>query len=186
MSDPAPTGHPEQWLPVAGWPDYEVSDLGRVRRATWAPAVTRTYPGKVLRPSRAGRRYLQVTLHRHVDAVGERRDWLVHHLVAAAFLGPPPVANARVAFRNGDSADCRAANLEYTTAGRVLDRAYREGAKVARSGEAHHRARLTQAQADALRADPAPEAEAAARHGATRWQVYAIRTGRRWRPSSAK
>ena len=65
----------EEWRPVPGWEaTHEVSDRGRVRSRT-----------RVL-TQRDDRGYAQVTL-RHRDRL---KSYLVHRLVALAFLGPRP------------------------------------------------------------------------------------------------
>jgi hypothetical protein len=77
---------PETWLPVAGWPGYEVSDQGRVR------SVDRTLPGgqfcggKVLKATRDSKGYYRVTL-RAGRRTATRR---VHELVMLAHAGPRP------------------------------------------------------------------------------------------------
>lgn len=94
----------EVWVGIAGEPRYEVSSLGRVRNAT---------TGRVLQPtqnwSRGGRRpgYFHVTLY----GVRKRAHY-VHHLVAAAFLGPRP-AGHDIDHESTDRADNSAANLRY-------------------------------------------------------------------------
>lgn len=99
---------PETWLPVPipGYEGrYEVSDRGRVR------SLLRR--GRVLAQSehRTGM-YWQVGLLAQGAKSGSAR--LVHHLVAAAFLGPRP-PGAVVRHLNGDSRDNRPSNLAYGT-----------------------------------------------------------------------
>lgn len=99
----------EEWRPVDGWP-YEVSDCGRVRRS--GPAMG-TQPGRVLRFQRGwGARcgYHSVMLRDN-----PRAKWfLVHHLVAHAFVGEPPFAGAIINHKNGVKTDNRPSNLEWT------------------------------------------------------------------------
>ena len=96
----------EVWLAVAGYEGaYEVSDLGRVRSL---PGGQRH--GKVLKPGRLGRGYLCVSLC--VNGVVHRV--YIHHIVAAAFIGPRPegmdVCHGPTGFT-----DNRAVNLRYDT-----------------------------------------------------------------------
>lgn len=68
----------ETWRPAPGWPRYEVSDLGNVRRKG----------GRLLRPSPAPRRgYLRV----HLTGKGAPKKISVHRLVCEAFNGPQPL-----------------------------------------------------------------------------------------------
>jgi hypothetical protein len=79
----------ETWLRIPEFPKYEVSDMGRVRRALDAPARG-AQPGKVLSPRYNRRKdgfddgYLYVRLSN-----GSRQHvarCYVHHLVALVFL----------------------------------------------------------------------------------------------------
>lgn len=90
----------ERWKPVAGWPAYEVSDQGRVRRADGRPRRTPI----------GSNGYATVQLW----AAGRPRNFLVHTLVAQAFLGPAP-AGHEVNHIDGDKTNPAAANLEYVT-----------------------------------------------------------------------
>lgn len=99
---------PEEWRAVPGHPAYEVSSHGRVRRVARGIGAV---PGRVLRawPQRS-KGYLSLTLY----TARQRRDVLVHRLVAAAFLGPCPPGH-EVNHRDGHKPNNAAANLEYVT-----------------------------------------------------------------------
>ncbi|HUX12601.1 MAG TPA: NUMOD4 domain-containing protein [Spirochaetia bacterium] len=95
----------EQWLPIAGYTDYSVSDHGRVRN-------NRT--GRILRQCPRGRSnlYLGVNLWR----LGRRKPFLVHRLVAKAFLPPSTnwLAN-EVNHFDCDPTNNHVSNLEWVT-----------------------------------------------------------------------
>lgn len=96
----------EQWRTVEGFPDYAVSDLGRV-------ASRKGKQPKILRPYLSGGDnypYPAVTLHQN----GRRRIRRVHSLVAEAFIGPRPDGH-EVRHINGDPMDPSARNLVYGT-----------------------------------------------------------------------
>lgn len=98
----------EEWRTCVGSPDYEVSDLGRVRRVT----LGRGNRGlRVLRPVASTSGRLQVD----VSTATGRKSTFVHVLVAAAFHGPRPLGR-QVAHCNGNHLDNRAVNLRYATA----------------------------------------------------------------------
>lgn len=162
----------EQWRPVADWP-YEVSDLGRVRRATgW----NGTQAGRVLNPARCGR-YALVSLR------NKGRVWAVHvhTLVAAAFLGPRP-AGQQVNHKDGDKRNNRSDNLEYTTMPANMRHAV-ENALV-RQGERHPRAKLTAddvAEIRRLHAAGVSQADIARRFGRHPATVNHVVRGRHWR-----
>lgn len=97
----------EQWRKT-DHPDYEVSNLGRVR--SWAkrhPLHKPVTEPRLLRPGIASNGYPTVCFGR-----GDTRS--VHVLVAAAFLGPIP-AGQEVRHKDDDRANPRATNLEYGT-----------------------------------------------------------------------
>lgn len=91
----------ERWRPVSGYPDYAVSKLGRVRNVS---------SGKMMVLSSIQRGYRQVGLIEK----GRKRKFLAHCLVASAFL-PNPRLKAHVNHKDGNKANNRLANLEWTT-----------------------------------------------------------------------
>jgi len=93
----------ERWLPVVGNPLYEVSSLGKVRN---------THTRHVLKPAPNSQGYLCVLLYKGSKA--SRRSFLVHRLVAEAFLANPSTL-PQVNHRNGQKQDNRAFNLEWCT-----------------------------------------------------------------------
>ena len=99
----------EVWLSIPGYPDYSVSNEGRVCRVK---AGRGAVAGRILQPVAGGgreREYLQVVLCR----AGSRKTQLVHRLVAAAFLG---TAQGRVVHhRDTNRANNVISNLAYVT-----------------------------------------------------------------------
>ena len=96
----------EKWKPVEGFKSYEVSDLGRVRRAV-PDSLGR--PCRVLKPNILSKGYLQVGLYRD----GKVHPLLVHVLVAKAFV-PNPL-NLPQVNHLGENGDCKALQLEWCT-----------------------------------------------------------------------
>jgi hypothetical protein len=94
----------EEWRTVEGFPDYRVSDLGRVM------SLKGKQP-KILQPYLNGRGdypYPSVTLRQD----GRKQIRTVHSLVAEAFIGPRP-DGLEVRHLNGDPMDSRASNLSF-------------------------------------------------------------------------
>lgn len=104
----------EIWKEIPGWPEYQVSSHGKVRRV--APAFgARTMRELKLRRVKNG--YIVVSLCRNA----RKQGILVHRAVAAAFIGPIPsgmdvchndgvrdnnkVSNLRIDTRKGNMAD---------------------------------------------------------------------------------
>lgn len=99
---------PEEWRECPGFPDYSVSNHGRVRRD-----VTRNgyKAGRILSGSPSIYGYPQTVLsHR-----GERRTCKIHRLVALAFLGDPPEGKPNVNHLNCIRNDNRVENLEWAS-----------------------------------------------------------------------
>ncbi len=84
----------EEWRTVLGFPDYEVSSLGRVRSRCYPPKV------RILKLSSSGKgptKYWYVSLSRD----GKSRTRVVHQLVLEAFDGPSLDAVTRHLDGNG-------------------------------------------------------------------------------------
>jgi len=128
--------------PISGYLDYVVTNAGQVIRVTGGKG---TQPGLVLRPRVWGKGYLGVHLYRR----GDRRRFLVHRLVAAAFLGPCPEGH-EVNHKDRDRSNNTATNLEYVTPSENQLHANRSGGGSA--GERNARAKVTDAQVVAIRA----------------------------------
>lgn len=96
----------EIWKPVPDWPEYEVSNLGKVKRV--APGMG-TKNGRVLRNRKLKSGYLRVSLCRNSKKV----DFLVHRLVASAYLDGD--VSLDVCHFDGDRENCASSNLRYDT-----------------------------------------------------------------------
>jgi hypothetical protein len=94
----------EQWRMLSDLPEVLVSSEGRVRSLL---------NGKLLKASKVSDGYTAVTVRR-LD--GWSKPFLVHRLVALAFLGPAPTEGMVVAHCNGIPNDNRAINLRWATA----------------------------------------------------------------------
>lgn len=103
----------EEWRPVAGYADYQISSLGRV--LSRAPRKGNQSP-RLLRPGLTTAGYPTVVLCRP----GQKRTHYIHHLVAEAFIGPRP-KDMDIRHLDGNPANCEPSNLAYGT---VSDNAY--------------------------------------------------------------
>ncbi len=97
-----------EWRIIPGWPEYEISEYGHVRRRL-PGGSTIGKVGRVLRPS-AGR-YQHVYLHGHAG----RRHITIHRLVALAFIGQTPSEKHQVAHNDGNPKNNHYSNLRYAT-----------------------------------------------------------------------
>jgi NUMOD4 motif/HNH endonuclease len=132
----------ERWKQVVGWPDYEVSDLGRVRRLTTRGGRPLDVPRlKKLTPDKEG--YLRVVLSN-----GKTRTCKVHRMVLGAFVGPcPPGQETR--HKNGRQDDNCLTNLLWGTRREQFEDQVRVGSDT--RGERNGAAKLTNAQALEIR-----------------------------------
>ena len=97
----------EIWKAIPSRTSYEVSNLGRVRRA---PVLRGMPPGDVLKPYPNHKGYLRVCLSHG----GKNSTRFIHRLVLEAFVGPCPDGHAGH-HRDHDQANNRLENLEYIT-----------------------------------------------------------------------
>jgi hypothetical protein len=98
-----------EWRSVLGWPEYEISEHGDLRRVRKGPS---TCDGRLLKPWRHKKSgYLQVSLWRG------NRDYrtTVHRLVALTFLGAPPSPQHLVAHNDGSRDNNHWRNLRWAT-----------------------------------------------------------------------
>lgn len=129
----------EEWKPVVGFEGvYEVSNLGRVR------SLDRVYyqtsrggcfhphkrKGQLLRPGLTSVGYPSVVLGR------KRGTFLVHRLVAEAFIGPCP-EGCEVRHKDGTRNNNTADNIEYGTRKENMADARRHGTLI--QGHDSHR-----------------------------------------------
>ena len=125
----------EKWLPVIGYEGwYEVSDLGRVKRAR---AGASTYAGKILNPWLNGG-YICVNLLKN----GKRKTIKVHRLVAHSFIGPCRKGK-EVNHIDGNKKNSSLCNLEYVTHSENILHAFAIG-KSSKVGERNSSNKLTE------------------------------------------
>lgn len=88
----------EQWVPMPGYPNYEVSNYGRIANVRTGRDLT-PYPDK-----RTGA--MRVALYRE----GVRKDVQLNRVVAECYF-LKYYEGADVSHRNGDKSDCSVLNL---------------------------------------------------------------------------
>ena len=160
------------WKPITDFPNYEVSDDGRVRSF----ATSRRWPGRLgheLKQFMKGP-YLAVNL---VGFDG-RRSVHVHRLVAAAFVSNPS-QNPYVNHIDGVKTRNLAVNLEWVTpAGNIRHAIEVLGRKF--EGEAHPRAKLTELIVREIRASALPLRARARLYGVSQKTVQQIVRRETW------
>jgi len=98
-----------EWRVCVGFPDYEVSECGDVRRAITSRARRK---GWRLRGFIDGDGYVRYVLF---NAGGQKQTVIAHRLVAEAFIGPAPSGAHEVAHNNGSRLSNHYTNLRWAT-----------------------------------------------------------------------
>lgn len=170
----------EQWRTVPDWPEYEVSDQGRVRSL---PRIVQqrngkfyTVAGRLLRLTTV-HGYLKVTFCRNAEPSYHR----VHMLVLKAFVGPKP-EGMECLHEDGNPVNNRLSNLSWGTPAQNAADRIRHGTTT--WGERHPLVRLTSQQVSDIRsllAEGHSDAGLAAKFGVSKGHIGQIRTGRRWK-----
>jgi hypothetical protein len=166
---------PEEWRPVVGASDYQVSSQGRVRSFKQSSA------GRLLTctPKWGKPQYLCVTV--------EHEKRYVHDLVAAAFLGARPDDKPHIAHWDGDGNNNDVGNLRYATVQENCDDRYRHGTSAQQIGK------LTPTQVAEIRERYGPHQRyrrgretlrsLAVEYGVGWKQIGYIVRGEQWRPT---
>lgn len=130
----------EEWKTISDAPNYEVSNLGRVRRAL--PGVN-TAPGRILtqRANRNGYMVCQLSSG-NPNANKNRKVWrTTHRLVLEAFVGLRPEGFSGNHI-NGNKADNQLGNLEWVPVAENNLHALRTGLRTNGYGEKSHGSKL--------------------------------------------
>lgn len=123
----------ERWKNIKDYPDYMVSDQGRV--------MSTKYKGtRILAPRLGATGYFFAAL----CSEGVQKSFAVHRLVAEAFLENPD-NKPQVNHIDGNRKNNNISNLEWVTASENVKHAYKIGIMY-RKGEAHPKVKLTERQ----------------------------------------
>lgn len=152
----------EVWRIVEECSDYEVSNVGRVRR------------GSRLRKPNIKNGYPQVALYHG----GQPRHRNVHRLVASAFV-PNPDGKPCVNHIDGDKTNNRAENLEWVTHAENTRHGLDAGLLTVGSKRYNHK--LTEEQVGYIKHSTATLKELANRYGVSITNIWNIRHGRSWK-----
>ncbi len=177
------------WKPLSEFPDYAVSNDGRVRRVV--PDKYGRISGRDLRQvSQKAHRYLIVTLHRE----GKQTTRLVHRLVCEAFHGPAPSPSHHAAHWNGRPHENHENNLRWATPSEnncdkdrhgtlrkgVNHHSYYNPGCIPR-GEGHGCAKLTDAIVAKIRDDPRSQSQICREFGISQSLVSQVKARKIWR-----
>lgn len=156
--------HTEQdvWTPVKGWPKYEISSAGRVRRHNKLIKLFLVdgYPSF------------------NVSDGPARKSLRVHREVLRAFVGEFPAPNNVARHLNGTPSDCRLLNLAWGSCADNSHDMLAHGTRM--QGESHHQARLTNREVLAIRNSVEPKVVLSRRYGISRKTVWCIQRNLSW------
>lgn len=163
----------ERWAAIPDWPEYEVSDLGRVRRVLPARGAV---VGSVLKAKLSRNGYLRVRLSRDYH----RAPMHLHRLIAVAFVPRPDGAGGLVCHGDGDRTNNRVGNLYWGTHAENAQDMIDHGRSP--KGTANSGAKLSEAEVLAIReaARSKTQRSIAARFGLHRNTIGLIVSGRTW------
>ena len=171
----AGVGADEEWRSIPDWPEYEVSEIGEVRRirsANGTPVCRRLKPSLNRKTG-----YLSVCLCRNYRQ--SRID--IHRLVAIAFLGPPPSPRHLVAHNDGTRTHNHRSNLRWATQRENLADCRSHGTAMA--GSRNPCARIDEIDVKAIRRMKAagiPRPVIAEGFGIHKRRVFSILSGDSW------
>ena len=163
------------WRTVPGYPAYEVSVDGLVRRCQGF-RCRRAY--RVLVPFVRPNGYAQVILYRD----GRRQRFGVHQLVALAFLGPKPSLQHQVAHLDGQRLNNHVSNLAWLLP--IENDAHKDLHGTRLRGSQIHSAKLVEAQVVLIRQALAVgirQCALAQTYGVSDSTVSLIARGKTWR-----
>ncbi|EWY36886.1 hypothetical protein N825_23280 [Skermanella stibiiresistens SB22] len=118
----------ETWRDIPGYPYYQASDMGRIRRSK--PGRGGTYVGRVLRPRLDRDGYARCVLSHD----GVQEDIAVAKLVMLAFVGPRHKPWYEIHHANSTRHDNRLSNLSYVTRVQNMTFAYQRRLERAKAG----------------------------------------------------
>lgn len=147
---------------------YEVSNLGNIR------SLPRGKKGKVKQMKPTKQHYYNIDLCKH----GEIKRWLMHRLIAIAFI-PNPENKPMVNHIDGDKHNNRLDNLEWVTGSENQKHAVRIGIKSAK-GIKNSSCKLTEKQVLEILENKSPYAFISEQYGVSISTVSDIKRGYSW------
>lgn len=177
----------QEWRVVPGFPDYEISNDGRLRRATDG---SNSKKGKEIVSNIGATGYPKYSLS---APSGKRKTINAHRLVALTFLPSPAPEQNFVLHKNDNKLDIRACNLKWgTSSDNYVDAVNNGGIKVGyhyshdrpwavSRGEKHSSSKLTEDQVLNILQSDASSSELARKYGVDSALIYRIKKGLAWK-----
>lgn len=166
------------WREIPGFPDYDVSEDGEIRRSK--PDSRGLGAGHILKSwpySKFGHRQIKLFNGEH-----KLRFICIHQAVAMAFIGPKPPEKDGVAHNDGVAWHNHWSNLRWATHTENHADKDRHGTKLA--GENVASAKLSNSQVKEIKQELAQgvkQKDLAARFGVHKCTIQAIAAGKNWK-----
>jgi len=178
----------EEWRTIEAFPDYAVSNLGKVKRIR-TDARNHSLTGLPLSAGVSPRGYLSVSL----CVAGSTTNMRVNRLVCEAFHGAPPTPEHHAAHNDGNQLNNHEDNLRWATGveneadkrthgtAAIGDRHWSKLSPHKRAkGERHGLAKLTVEDIPKIRSHAGTQREIAAIFGVTQRVIWMIKSGKTW------
>ena len=163
----------ENWKKIEGYPNYSVSDLGRVRNDK---------TGMILKPSlvgRPGRKYLSVV----ISNKGKIKHFYLHRLVILSFI--PNAENLpQVNHKDGNKLNNNLDNLEWCDNSHNVRHALKNGLIQPIKGENHHKSKVTEQEVleiRRLRSEGWGQNKLAEKFGVSQFTISVIEHKKSWK-----
>lgn len=168
----------EIWKDVEGYEGlYQVSNLGRIRSLDHDVIHISHYKGSILKPDTSDRYpYPNLTLCKPNPRRTIRKN--LHRLIAETFI-PNPLRKPYVNHIDGNKANNRIENLEWTTPSENQQHAFRIGLR--QVGEKVKNAKLTDNIVREIRVSPLGKYKLAKKFSVSPTVIHRIRNGQGWR-----
>ena len=142
----------ELWKDIEGYEGlYQVSNLGRIRSTEHIDRLGRLKPSTIRKVHDNGRGYLKVLLKEN----SKQKNFLVHRLVAIAFLEKPQNKDY-INHKDGNKQNNRVDNLEWCNRSENMKHSYSLGLSKIRKCENANWHKLTQKEVDYIRKNAKP------------------------------
>lgn len=156
----------ERWAIVTDYPDYAVSDTGKVKRVI--PNAKGRLSKVCLKATVTSKGYEQIGLWKN----GKQKSAMVHRIVCAAFNGPQPTPRHIVAHFDGNPLNNNYKNVRWATYFENEQDKKRHGTGAI--GEKQGASKLTRKDIISIRKDKRSQRKIAADYGVTQANIYFI------------